>query len=119
VIGAVALPGRSQLESTTRAGQPWNKSGHDGEVVRMKIRLNVGNDAARRLKREAIDRDRTMAEIVEAALRLFFSGTDATGASSAADIPLAAARLCVPNPDALFRTMETNSPQFRFHCLLA
>lgn len=74
----------------------------------MKITVNVSNEAARRLKREAAGQGRTMSGIVEAALRLFLRPRrKQTKLPPLPTFDSGGTLVDVSNRDALFRTMET------------
>lgn len=78
-------------------------------VFHMKTTLNIDDTVMHRLKREAARQRRTMSEIVEAALRLFFRKTHRSG--ELPEMPafdLGAERVDIADRDALYRTLEEN-----------
>ena len=76
-------------------------------VFHMKTTLNIDDTVMHRLKQEAARQRRTMSEIVEAALRLFFKR--ARRSEELPEVPvfdLGGERVDVADRDALYRTME-------------
>ncbi|MBI3848638.1 MAG: ribbon-helix-helix protein, CopG family [Planctomycetes bacterium] len=73
----------------------------------MKTTLNIDATVMARLKREAARQGRTMSELVESALRLFFKGTrDRRRLQDLPRFKSGGALVDISNRDDLYRAME-------------
>ena len=76
-------------------------------VIHMKTTLNIADSVMKQLKREAARRNRTMSELVEAALRLLFqSGKKNKPIQRLPTFRSGGALVDVANRDALYQAME-------------
>jgi hypothetical protein len=84
------------------------RKGGSGMVTHMKTTLNIDDTVMERLRREAARQGRTMLELVEAALRLFFARSRRTPP----DLPelpsfdSGGASVDIADRDALYQAME-------------